>query len=80
MKTLTAAEKNEQVLNDVVFKFTRETKQELSITAWEEDNEEYTSWILKSDSYDNRTVHAVKIPELSGNKKYSKDSRVAGPA
>src|SRR3990172_3833594 len=25
-------------------------------------------------------VHAINIPELSGNKKYSKDSKVAGPA
>jgi hypothetical protein len=52
MKTLTAAEKNEQILNDVIFNFTRATKQEPSITAWEEDNEEYTSWNLILDKQD----------------------------
>ena len=51
MKALNTSE--EPIRNlDELFHFKRETKQEISLQTWEEENEEYASWNLILDQQD----------------------------
>jgi len=51
MKALNSTEEQIKKL-DELFRFKRETKQEKSLQAWEEENEEYASWYLVLDKKD----------------------------